>query len=408
MIPDVSVLDVRLHDRGIGTLTLLQGDRTIFSFNADYVAESGRPTLSLSFRDNLGGLLTTLKPTARVVPPFFSSLLPEGPLRRYLADRASVNEQREFFLLAALGKDLPGALSIHPADGEAMPPDASKQPAASGRTKALRFSLAGVQLKFSAYRNAGKAHGFTIPAEGVGGSWIVKLPSQQVSGVPENEFSMMRIAALMGMDVPEVHLLDTAAISNIPKGIDDRPGQTLAVKRFDRDARGSIHIEDFAQVFGVFPDHKCRKASYRTIAQVLATAASEADTIEFIRRLVFSTLIGNADMHLKNRSLIYPDRRTPMLPPAYDLLATIPYIHDDKAALKYSRAKAMAALSRDELAYLAAKAYLPEKMVLDTAGETVARFKDVWETEKRNLPLATAVINAVEEHAKTVAIYHGN
>jgi serine/threonine-protein kinase HipA len=123
---------------------------------------------------------------------------------------------------------------------------------------------------------------------------------------------------------------------------------------------------------------------------------------------VFSTLIGNADMHLKNWSLIYPDRRTPMLSPAYDLLSTIPYIKDDNAALNYSRTKVMAELSRDELAHLAAKAYLPEKMVLDTAAETVALFKEVWAKEKKNLPLAVAVVNAVDEHAKKVAIYRGD
>lgn len=181
-MPDVSVLDVRLHDRSIGSLTLLQGDRTVFTFSDDYIADENRPTLSLSFKDNLGGLLTRLAPTQRVVPPFFSNLLPEGPLRKYLAERASVNQQREFFLLWALGQDLPGALSIHPADGEAMPPEAADAIAANG-SNALRFSLAGVQLKFSAFKNAGKAGGLTIPAEGVGGSWIVKLPSQQFTGV---------------------------------------------------------------------------------------------------------------------------------------------------------------------------------------------------------------------------------
>jgi serine/threonine-protein kinase HipA len=404
-MPDVSILDVRLHDRSVGSLTLLQGERTIFSFNNDYVADPERPTLSLSFRDDLGGLLTNFKPTTRVVPPFFSNLLPEGPLRRYLADRASVNEQREFFLLWALGKDLPGALSIYPIEGEALPPEALEAPETLSPKNALRFSLAGVQLKFSAYKNTGRAHGLTIPAEGVGGSWIVKLPSQQFTGVPENEFSMMRIAGLMGMDVPDIQLLDTASISNLPEGIGELRGQAIAIKRFDRSEEGPVHMEDFAQVFGISPDNKYRKASYRNIAWVLATATSEADTMEFIRRLVFSTLIGNADMHLKNWSLIYPDRRTPMLSPAYDLLSTIPYIKDDNAALNYSRTRVMAELSRDELAHLAAKAHLPEKMVLDTALETVARFRQVWGNEKKNLPLATAVVNAIDEHAKKVAIY---
>lgn len=396
-MPDVSVLDVRLHDRSIGSLTLLQGDRTVFTFTDDYIADENRPTLSLSFKDNLGGLLTRIAATQRVIPPFFSNLLPEGPLRKYLAERASVNQQREFFLLWALGQDLPGALSIHPADGEAMPPEAADAIEANGGN-ALRFSLAGVQLKFSAYKNAGKAGGLTIPAEGVGGSWIVKLPSQQYAGVPENEFSMMTIASKMGMDVPEIRLLELGEIGNIPDGIGELRGQALAIKRFDRTESGPVHIEDFAQVFGVFPDDKYKKRSYRSIAEVLAIETTDADVAEYFRRLVFSTLIGNADMHLKNWSLIYPDGRTPMLAPAYDLLSTIPYIKDDGAALNYARTRKMAELSIDELRYMAAKARIPEKLVVSTAVETVDRFQSLWQAEKGHLPLAKNVVEAVEDH----------
>ena len=405
-MPDVSILDVRLHNQSIGSLTLLPGDRTIFAFNDSYVADENRPTLSLSFKDDMGGLLTRIAPTQRVIPPFFSNLLPEGPLRKYLAERASVNQQREFFLLWALGQDLPGALSIHPAAGEAMPPEAADAIAANG-SNALRFSLAGVQLKFSAYKNVGKAGGLTIPAEGVGGSWIVKLPSQQFAGVPENEFSMMTIASKMGMDVPEIRLLELGEIANIPEGIGELRGKALAIKRFDRTENGPVHIEDFAQVFGVFPDDKYKKRNYRSIAEVLAIETTDADVAEYFRRLVFSTLIGNADMHLKNWSLIYPDGRTPMLAPAYDFLSTIPYIKDDSAALNYARTRKMVELSIDELRYMAAKARIPEKLVVSTARETVDRFRSVWEAEKAHLPLANAVITAVEELFGTVAIVQG-
>ncbi|PZN92612.1 MAG: kinase [Hyphomicrobiales bacterium] len=402
-MPDVSVLDVRLHNRSVGSLTLLQGDRTVFTFNDDYIADENRPTLSLSFKDNLGGLLTRIAPTQRVIPPFFSNLLPEGPLRKYLAERASVNQQREFFLLWALGQDLPGALSIHPADGDAMPPEAADAIEANG-ANALRFSLAGVQLKFSALKNAGKAGGLTIPAEGVGGSWIVKLPSQQFAGVPENEFSMMTIASKMGMEVPEIRLLELGEIGSIPDGIGELRGKALAIKRFDRTENGPVHIEDFAQVFGVFPDDKYKKRNYRSIGEVLAIETTDADVAEYFRRLVFSTLIGNADMHLKNWSLIYPDGRTPMLAPAYDLLSTIPYIKDDDAALKYARTRKMAELSIDELRYMAAKARIPEKLVVSTALETIERFETVWQQEKTNLPLATNVVSTVEHHLETLAI----
>lgn len=405
-MPDVSVLDVRLYGEPIGSLTHLQGDRTIFAFNEDYVDNPQRPTLSLSFKDNLGGLITNIRPTQRVVPSFFSNLLPEGGLRRYLAERAGVNQQREFFLLWVLGLDLPGALSIHPASGEALPPGADEDLPENAKPSALRFSLAGVQLKFSAFENAGKGGGLTIPAEGVGGSWIVKLPSQQFTGVPENEFSMMTIAGMIGMEVPVINLIDLDAITGIPEGVGELQGQALAVSRFDRTGDGPVQTEDFAQVFGVFPDDKYKRASYANIARVIGTEAGDVGAAEFIRRLVFSALIGNGDMHLKNWSLIYPDRRSAALSPAYDLLSTIPYIAgEDTAALNFSRTKKMAKLDTDELRHLAAKALLPEKLVIVTAAETVQRFRQVWEAEKRNLPLAATVKKAVDAHARTVPLY---
>ena len=404
-MPDVSVLNVHLHGEPIATLTLVQGDRTIFAFNQDYIDDQKRPTLSLSFKDRFGGLVTDLLPIRRVLPPFFSNLLPEGPLRRYLAQRAGVNPEREFFLLWILGRDLPGALSVHPADGEALPPGLAEEQSPAQRRNMLRFSLAGVQLKFSALQNDNKANGLAIPAEGVGGSWIVKLPSQQFSRVPENEFSMMTIAAKMGMDVPDLQLLDLDAVEGLPEGIGELEGPALAIKRFDRGPEGPIHIEDFAQVFGILPDDKYKRSNYRRIGAVLGIETGEAGVAEFVRRLVFSTLIGNADMHVKNWTLIYPDGRTPALSPAYDLLSTIPYIADETAALNYSRTKKMTEVTKDELVHLAAKANLSEKLVIDTAAETVARFREIWQTEKQHLPLTKKVIDAVEAHVARVPIY---
>lgn len=124
------------------------------------------------------------------------------------------------------------------------------------RSNILRFSLAGIQLKFSAVKNAG----LTIPAEGVGGSWIVKLPSERSIAVPE--------------------------------------------KHRDRDWCGS----------------------------------------------------------------------------------------------KYARTKRMSEFSFDELRYLAAKAHLSEKLVINAASETVARFQDEWPSAKKDLPIDPEVAEAIEAH----------
>ena len=93
---DVSVLNVKLYGEIIGTLTHVQGDRTLFSFTEAYVADPNRPTLGLFFKDDHGGLITNQPPTQVRVLPYFSNLLPEGHLREYLAERAGVNPQRSF------------------------------------------------------------------------------------------------------------------------------------------------------------------------------------------------------------------------------------------------------------------------------------------------------------------------
>ena len=401
---DVRVLDILLHGDPVGTLTRVGDDRALFAFNDSYIEDPARPVMGLGFKDRLGGLITGFPPTQTRLIPFFSNLLPEGHMRAYLAERAGVKRSREFFLLQALGADLPGALAVRPSGGETWPPDVSGDDHGEGRSEGpLRFSLAGMQLKFSAA--LGSRGGLTIPARGVGGSWIVKLPSLRFSGVPENEFSMMALARLTGIDVPEVRLVNVDEIGNLPEDITSLSGRALAVKRFDRsDDGGAVHIEDFAQVFGVYPEDKYKRASARNIAAVIGAECGEEDIAEFIRRLTFNTLIGNADMHLKNWSLIYPDGRNAALAPAYDFVSTIAYIKDGEAALKFSRTKRFDRYSEDELSHLAAKALLPEKLVLDTARETVALFHQRWGAEKANLPLSGDAVRAVEDHLRTVPL----
>lgn len=405
---DVSVLEVLLYNEPIATLTRVSGDRNLFAFEEGYIQDEDRPALGLQFKDTFGNLITEFNTTQTRLMPFFSNLLPEGHMRNYLAERAGVNPVREFFLLWVLGKDLPGAITVRSADGEDWPPEASGQieGVAGDREHddtVLRFSLAGVQLKFSAINDA--TGGLTIPARGIGGSWIVKLPSREFQGVPENEYSMMTLARLIGMNIPAIDLVNPSDIENLPKGVESLKGKAFVIERFDRLSDGSlVHIEDFAQIFGVYPEDKYKRASVRNIATVLAHETSNDDIAEFIRRLTFNTLIGNADMHLKNWSVSYPDRRNAALSPAYDFVSTIPYMPDEQLALKISRTKRFDEFSEDELAHLAAKARLPEVLVINTARETVELFHQYWQSEKQNLPLTQQIIEAIEAHVATVPL----
>ena len=107
----MNALRILLYGEPVGTLIRLTDDKNLFSFEESYINAALRPTLSLSFKDAAGGLITSERPTQTKLPPYFSNLLPEGRMREYLAWRAGVKAEREFFLLAALGRDLPGALT---------------------------------------------------------------------------------------------------------------------------------------------------------------------------------------------------------------------------------------------------------------------------------------------------------
>lgn len=381
----LNALSVRLHGKHIGIITRLAGDRQLFAFEQHYIDDPQRSTLSLSFKGSTGGLVTNFRPVGRRVPVFFSNLLPEGPLRDYLAKRAQVNPDREFFLLAVLGADLPGALVVAPLEGDEQssePRDAlddETRDDSHGGEEPLRFSLAGVQLKFSAVMEA--SSGLTIPAGGLGGSWIVKLPSARFKAVPENEFVMLELASRIGISVPENKLIDIASIKGLPEQAHTVESMALAVKRFDRLPDGApVHMEDFAQVFGEFPSNKYKFHSYANLAAVLWAEIGEDAVREFVRRLVFTVVIGNADMHLKNWSLLYPDRRTPALSPGYDFVATLPYIPNDTLALSFGDSRSLSEITPEQMRRFADTARIPASPLWKIAVETAERTAESWKT----------------------------
>lgn len=403
----LNALSVRLHGKQIGVINRLAGDRQIFAFDEDYIDDHERPTLSLSFKGRTGGLVTAVRPVTRRVPPFFSNLLPEGHLREYLAKLADVNPEREFFLLAVLGADLPGALVITPFENHVAEDDGRHEEDAHRdedrrREPVLRFSLAGVQLKFSAVMEA--SGGLTIPADGMGGSWIVKLPSARFAAVPENEFAMLELARRTGIVVPDNRLAETAEINGLPEEARALGAKALAIRRFDRLAGGApVHMEDFAQVFGQYPNDKYRLRSYANIAAVLWAEIGEDAVLEFVRRLVFSVVIGNADMHLKNWSLLYHDQRKPALSQGYDFVATLPYIPNDKLALSFGGSRSLSEVTPDQMRRFADTARIPAGPLWRIAVETAERTAAAWTKLEAADLLPKNLRSSIHQHILGVA-----
>ncbi|MHC2301430.1 serine/threonine-protein kinase HipA [Rhizobium mongolense] len=396
----ISSLEVLLNDLKVGTIVRTPGDFNAFSFEESYRAAGGLPVLSLSFRAVTGGLRKDPKPVARALPAFFANLLPEDKLREAMEKHhaGSVRAGNDFDLLIALGSDLPGAVRIVPSKGAAPPLEDSSRP----KPKA-RFSLAGVQMKLSVIKNTGKGGGLTLPLGDEQGSYIAKFPSTSFPGVSENEYANLALAEAIGMDVPERELVEQSEFESIPEEFKTLfDGKVLLVKRFDRSAGAErIHIEDFAQVFGVYPSRKYEGAAYHDIAAALGVAVSSAAALEFVRRLALAAVTGNGDMHLKNWSLIYRGAGDkPELAPVYDVLSTIPYIPADAMALSLAGERSFKAMNVRRWKAFANRARLPEAAVLKAVTETVERVNQTWWSLPERGVVPIKVLERIDAHVK--------
>ncbi|MCW1411954.1 type II toxin-antitoxin system HipA family toxin [Rhizobium sp. 1AS11] len=395
-------LEVLLNDLKVGTLVRTPGDFSAFSFDEAYRATGGFPVLGLSFRAATGGLRKDPKPIAGALPAFFANLLPEDKLREAMEKHHAghVRAGNDFDLLAALGQDLPGAVRVVPSGGTtAVIEDASR-----GKPKA-RFSLAGVQMKLSVMKNTGRGGGLTLPMGDEQGHYIAKFPSTSFPGVSENEYANLALAAAIGMEVPERELVEKSDFEGIPEEFDTlSDGKVLLVKRFDRGAGAErIHIEDFAQVFGIYPSRKYEAAAYHDIASALGVAISPTAALEFVRRLALTVITGNGDMHLKNWSLIYRGNGDkPELAPIYDVLSTVPYIPADAMALSLGGERSFKALIAQRWKIFANRARLPEPAVLKAVVDTVERVNKHWWSLPERAVVPEKVLERIDEHVKVM------
>lgn len=399
------VLNVLLADVRVGLLRY-EREATAFRLDDEYIELADRPVLGQVFEDAPGKEYRV----ASGLPPWFSNLLPEGPLRELIARKVGVHPSRDLFLLAHLGDDLPGAVRVvasepsHLVDIDPADDDAP-QPRAEVSDFDFKFSLAGVQLKFSVLSDE---RGVTLPVSGQHGDFIAKLPDERHDGVPQNEFSMMTWARESGIDVPYFSLVLTEQIAGIPSEV-ARPGtEAFVIRRFDRADGKAVHIEDFAQVLNRLPtaEGKYGGANYETLAKILLALRGIEDVREFVRRLVAIVAMGNGDAHLKNWSLIYPDGRTARLSPAYDLVSTVTYVRTEESlALNLAKSKAFADADLTSFRRMSRKLDLASENELDdTVRGTVDALRTSWRSLRLELPLAEPVRAAIDARLRDLPL----
>lgn len=216
---------------------------------------------------------------------------------------------------------------------------------------------------------------------------------------------MMRVARKAGFDVPEIDMVEMRHIDGLPRGI-RREARAFVIRRFDRTEEGGrVHMEDFAQVFGLYPADKYGKISYGNIAKVIHKGVGDDGLREFIARLVFNAAIGNGDMHAKNWSLIYRDGMIPELAPPYDFLSTLTYVqHQENMGLSIAGTKRFEDFSLALLQRFSEKTGLPSGLVIAAAKEAAERTWEAWTDLRWELASPGGIAQAVDQHMRSVPI----
>ncbi|HEY5257729.1 MAG TPA: HipA domain-containing protein [Candidatus Baltobacteraceae bacterium] len=403
------ILEVRLGERLVGTLANLPGDANLFIFAEEYADDPNRPVLSQGLIDDDGSLRQP-RQVRRVAPPFFANLLPEdrSPLRAFLARQHQLNPNRDFPFLRVLGGDLPGNVIVTDAAAPVARDDGGARDAeldgdlakAAGEMPRMRFSLAGVQMKFSASM---KNDRLTLPASGAGGDWIVKLPSERYPYLTHNEATTMAIARDLGLNVPATRLTPMHEIEGIPEGL-QHLGPAFAIERFDRFASDRrVHFEDFCQVAGLPPAGKYEEKTMEWVWGAFARLCPPQDIDELVRRFVFGAIVGNDDMHLKNWAVVYPDGRSARIAPLYDFLPTRRYTQGRTMALAIGGDNRWARLSWESLVTCARTADVRVRRVLAAAAETIGAFRERWPNMRDRFEDPQAV-NTIEHQLRNVPL----
>ena len=108
-------------------------------------------------------------------------------------------------------------------------------------------------------------------------------------------------------------------------------------------------------------------------------------------------------MHLKNWSLLYPDRKTPILSPGYDFVATLPYLPNDALALTFGGSRSLAEITADQMRRFAETARIPASPLWQITIETAERTVAEWKTLEHTDLLPKDMRAAIERQILTVA-----
>lgn len=315
---------------------------------------------------------------------FFENLLPPDQVRRKLGPVLHVSRHNIFGFLEAIGGDCAGAISLWP-KGNA-PDDAEERVARldeAGAAEVLRslrkrplyvngidgyrISGAGAQDKLIARIVDGQIE---LPLFGTPSTHIIKPSAADYPDTVYNECFAMRLADRVGLAAAKCGLM--------------RIGGSVYywTERYDRETVDGrirrLHQEDFCQMLGVSGELKYESEGGPTFADCMSVLSEMnialSDRFAFIDRMIFNYLIGNADAHGKNSSVLYRGSNGKSLAPLYDVMSTAIYGNLSKVnAMSIGGARTLDDVTRGSFERLAREAGMRPQLVLNRLDSLVER-----------------------------------
>lgn len=321
-------LDVYLNQTLTGRLSIDAYGDMVFVYDSHYMENKKNRPLSQSLP------LQEQPYEARQCRPFFSGILPEEHIRTSIARHLGISEKNDFELLAAIGGECAGAVSLLPAQSapEDLKPSYKiinddavsnilhtmvQKPMLAGED-GIRLSLAGAQDKLAIALIEGH---IAIPMDGAPSTHILKPVNRDFPSLIENECFCLQLAKKVGLNAAEASMHNAEGTPY------------LLVKRYDRIERNNnierLHQEDFCQAMGIISERKYQREGGPSLADCFQLIKQVShlpviDIKELLQGVLFNLIIGNNDAHGKNFSLLYEQQQT-RLAPFYDMISTVYY-----------------------------------------------------------------------------------
>ena len=353
--------------------------------------------------------------------PFFAGLLPEEEPRQKIAAILGISERNDFAMLEQIGGECAGAISLLPEGASPLPvenrlrrlseedlqaivAELPRRPLLAGE-EGLRLSLAGAQDKLPVVMDGDT---ISLPLGNTPSSHIMKPQPARFPGLVANEILCMQLAKAVGLNV-------SAVASRSIGG-----GACIIVERYDRirNADGSIsrlHQEDFCQALGFPPERKYQQEGGPLLRDCVAllrewSTTPVLDIRDFVDGLIFNILIGNADAHGKNYSILYDGSRW-RLAPFYDLVCTAVWPELSKRlAMNVGNSKKINEVTPDHFREMTGEAGLGWPMVRERMAslcENVHGALEDHDLERTSVdpPMAGQVASLVAQRSKRMLSY---